>query len=62
MAQDKKMLKKYNVEVSTKDEHMVEIADEILASPTPLWEDFVVGKFLDRVPHVAKVHMVLNKI
>lgn len=28
----------------------------------PLWEDFVVGKFLDVAPHIAKVHMVLNKI
>ncbi|KAF8115343.1 hypothetical protein N665_0028s0005, partial [Sinapis alba] len=28
----------------------------------PLWEDFIVGKFLDISPHVAKVHMVLNKI
>ncbi|XP_056867232.1 uncharacterized protein LOC108835438 [Raphanus sativus] len=41
---------------------MVEIPDEVLENPTPLWEDFIVGKFLDLAPHVAKVHMVLNKI
>lgn len=41
---------------------MVEIPDEILDNSTPLWDDFVVGKVLDLVPHVAKVHMVLNKI
>ncbi|KAL0713574.1 hypothetical protein Bca4012_020552 [Brassica carinata] len=41
---------------------MVEILDEVITDPTPLWEDFVVGNFLDTAPHVAKVHMVLNKI
>ncbi|KAL0699590.1 hypothetical protein Bca4012_055712 [Brassica carinata] len=60
---DKKQLRKYEVEVSNKDGvHMVEIPDEVLENTTPLWEDFVVGKFLDLAPHVAKVHMVLNKI
>ena len=63
VAEDKKRLKKYEVAVSMKDgKHSVEIPDEILDSPTPLWEDFVVGKFLDMAPHIAKVHMVLNKI
>ena len=63
VAADKKALKKYEVEVSTKDGvQTVEIPDEILENSTPLWEDFVVGKFLDPAPHVAKVHMVLNKI
>lgn len=62
-AMDKKVLKKYDVEVSTKDGvHKVEIPDMILDNSTPLWEDFVVEKFLELVPHVAKVHMVLNKI
>ena len=62
-AQDKKQLRKYEVEVSSKDGiHMVEIPNEVLENTTPLWEDFVVGKFLDLAPHVAKVHMVLNKI
>lgn len=63
VAQEKKRLKKHDVEVKNKDgKQIVEIPDSILASPTPLWEDFVVGKFLDLAPHVAKVHMVLNKI
>lgn len=62
-AQEKKKLKKYEVEVSNKEGiQMVEIPDEIIENSTPLWEDFVVGKFLDLDPHVAKVHMVLNKI
>lgn len=63
VAQEKKVLKKYDVEVSSKDGiHKVEIPDEVLENSTPLWEDFVVGKFLDLAFHVAKVHMVLNKI
>lgn len=63
VAQTKKVLKRYEVEVSNQDGiHMVEIPDEILENSTPLWDDFVVGKFLDLAPHVAKVHMVMNKI
>lgn len=63
VAQDKKVLKKFDVEVSNKDGlHSVMIPEDALKTSTPLWEDFVVGKFLDISPHVAKVHMVLNKI
>lgn len=63
VAQEKKVLKKYEVEVSNREGiHTVEIPDDIIENSTPLWEDFVVGKFLDLAPHVAKVHMVLNKI
>ena len=63
MARDKKCLKKHDVEVLTKDgKHRVEIPGEILKDSTPLWGDFVVGKFLDLAPHVAKVHIVVNKI
>ena len=40
----------------------MEIPDEVITESTPLWDDFLVGKFLDLAPHVAKVHMVLNKI
>ncbi|KAL0823404.1 hypothetical protein Bca101_047081 [Brassica carinata] len=63
VAQDKKVLKKFEVEVSHEREvHSVEIPDDVLTTTTPLWEDFVVGRFLDISPHVVKVHMVLNKI
>ncbi|XP_056857255.1 uncharacterized protein LOC108820185 [Raphanus sativus] len=58
-----KVLKKYEVDISNQDGiHTVKIPDEIIKNSTPLWEDFVVGKFLDLAPHVAKVHMVLNNI
>lgn len=28
----------------------------------PLWDDFLQGKFLDTAPHVAKIHIFVNKI
>lgn len=57
------MSKKYDVEVLEKDGlHTVEIPDDVLTTTTPLWDDFIFGKFLDLSPHVAKVHMVINKI
>lgn len=27
-----------------------------------MWEDFLVGKFLDNAPHIAKIHAIVNKI
>lgn len=63
VAQEKRSLKKYEVEVTTIDgKNKVVIPDNLLADATPLWEDFIVGKFLDISPHIAKVHMVVNKI
>lgn len=63
VAQDKQVLKKYEVNISTSDgTKLVEIPDGILDNATPLWEDFLVGKFLDMAPHVAKVHVIVNKI
>ena len=51
VAQDKKVLKKFDVEITNKDGlHLVVIPEEALASSTPFWEDFVVGKFLDISP------------
>lgn len=62
-AQNKKKLRKVEVEVSNQEGiHTVEIPDGIIENATPLWEDFIVGKFLDLAPHIAKVHMVLNRI
>ena len=63
VAKDRKALTKYEVEVTSRDgKNKVVIPDDILSESTPLWEDFVVGKFLDIAPHIAKVHMVVNKI
>ncbi|CAE6191998.1 unnamed protein product [Arabidopsis arenosa] len=63
VVQNKQVLKKYDVNISTSDgQNSVEIPDEILQNSTPLWEDFLVGKFLETAPHVAKVHVIVNKI
>ena len=36
---------------------------EVFVGAKPLWEDFVVGKFLNnKAPHVGKIHMIVNKI
>ena len=63
VAQDKKSLKKYDVEILEKGgKQTVKIPEEVITKSTPIWDDFLVVKFLDQAPHVAKVHMVLNKI
>lgn len=60
---DKRVLKKYDVEIQSKDgKNKVVIPEEIFTDSTPLWEEFVVGNFLNIAPHIAKVHMVVNKI
>lgn len=40
----------------------VEIPDDVIEESVPLWEDFLIGKFLAAAPHVAKVHVIVNKI
>lgn len=51
------------MEILNKDGvYMVEISDEVLENFILLWEDFVVGKFLDLVFYVVKVYMVFNRI
>lgn len=34
----------------------------MLENATPLWEDFLVGKFLSDTPYISKVHEIVNKI
>lgn len=41
---------------------MVDVPDEIFEDPVPLLEDFLVGRFPTEVPHVAKIHIIVNKI
>lgn len=37
------------------------VPEDVLGD-TPLWDDFLVGRFLSHAPHVAKIHVVVNKI
>lgn len=58
-----KGLKKYDVSISMKDGvGSINVPEEVIKEASPLWEDFIMGKFLDKAPHVAKVHAIVNKI
>lgn len=59
----KKGLKKYDVSISMKDGvGSINVPEEVIKEASPLWEDFIMGKFLDKAPHIAKVHAIVNKI
>ena len=63
IAQKKQVLKKYEFELSVSEgEKSVEVPSEIIEKANPLWKDFVIARFLETAPHVAKVHMIVNKI
>ena len=63
VAQEKKVMKKYDVEITEKEgQKRVEIPDEVIEKVNHLWEDYLIGKFLDNVPHIAKVHATVNRI
>ncbi|KAG2305935.1 hypothetical protein Bca52824_025683 [Brassica carinata] len=58
-----KLMKKYEVEVTMKDGiGSVIVPEEITKDVEPLWEEFLIGKFLDTAPHIAKIHAIVNKI
>ncbi|KAL0724385.1 hypothetical protein Bca4012_038984 [Brassica carinata] len=61
--QGKNVLKKYDMEIQMKDGiGSINVPDEVLEDSLPLWEDFLIGRFLDKAPHIAKVHAIVNKI
>ncbi|KAL0801073.1 hypothetical protein Bca101_056249 [Brassica carinata] len=61
--QGNRCLKKYDVEISMKDGvGSILVPEEITKDVEPLWEDFLIGKFLDDAPHIAKIHAIVNKI
>lgn len=41
---------------------MVKVPEEVFQDSFPLWEDFLIGKFLEEAPHIAKIHAIVNKI
>lgn len=56
-------LKKHDFEVSLIDGvPTIEVPKEIIDDAVPLWEDFLVGRFTSTAPHVAKIHVIVNKI
>ena len=59
---EQKGLKKYEVNVVMKDGvGSIMVPDEV-KDASPLWDEFLMGKFLDKAPHIAKVHAIVNKI
>lgn len=60
---EKKVLRKYELDITNQEGHLnVEIPDEVVVNANRIWEDFLIGKFLDTAPHIAKIHAVVNKI
>lgn len=61
--QKNQSLKKFDFAISEADgKQSIEVPTEIIEKGSPLWEDFVIASFLETAPHVAKVHVILNKI
>lgn len=57
------MVKKYDIHIVEKEgEKVVEVPDDAIDKEDLLWEDYLIGKFLDTAPHVARVHAIANKI
>lgn len=61
--QGKRVLTKFEVDVQMKDGvGTVDVPEEVMKDAAPLWEDFLIGKFLETAPHIAKIHAIVNKI
>lgn len=60
---NQKSLTKYEVDITMKDGvGSINVPDAVITDASPLWEDFLMGKFLDKAPHIAKVHAIVDKI
>ncbi|CAE5977993.1 unnamed protein product [Arabidopsis arenosa] len=56
-------LKKHEFQVSLVDGiPTIEVPSAVISDSVPLWEDFLVGRFPSTAPHVAKIHVIVNKI
>lgn len=60
---NKSFLTNHVVEVSgmVNGSAVAEIPDEVQNS-VPLWKDFLEGRFMSDAHHVAKIHVIVNKI
>ncbi|KAL0730732.1 hypothetical protein Bca4012_026826 [Brassica carinata] len=56
-------LLEHKIEVGVIDgKELVMVPDQVIQNSVPLWDDLIVGKFLSTAPHVARVHIIVNKI
>ncbi|XP_033147237.1 uncharacterized protein LOC117133996 [Brassica rapa] len=63
VAKEKQIMTKYEVDQTILDgKRTVEVPVDIVEKSNHLWEDFVIARFLETAPHIAKVHMIVNKI
>lgn len=63
VAQKKQVLTKYDYEMlNSEGKQSIEVPSIIVEKANLLWEDFVILRFLETAPHIAKVHVILNKI
>lgn len=63
IVQNKPSLTKHDFSVTMVDgDPIVQIPDEIFEDSAPLWDDLLIGRFPQTAPHVAKVHVIVNKI
>lgn len=54
---------KHDLNVTIVDgDSIVQVPDEIFEDAAPLWDDLIIGRFPSTAPHVAKVHVIVNKI
>lgn len=54
---------KFDYEVSVVDgKAIVPVPDTVFEDAPALWEDFLIGRFASTAPHVAKIHVIVNKI
>lgn len=62
-AKQNKVLKKYDLDISSSEGNQsVDVPSAIVDEANLLWDDFVITRFMETAPHVAKVHDILNKI
>lgn len=55
------IMKRFEHVVSTIDGvPTIEIPNEVITESVPLWEDFLVGRFPETAPHIAKIHVIVN--
>lgn len=57
---DKQSLRKHDFN-RVNDRGVVSVPADVIKD-TPLWEDLLVGQFITKAPHVAKIHVIVNKI
>ncbi|XP_056857118.1 uncharacterized protein LOC108835054, partial [Raphanus sativus] len=55
-------LEERTIEGYKEGQKIVEIPNEIIENANQLFDDFLIGKFLDSAPHIARVHAIVNRI